>query len=318
MDKIIDGYVEQFNIKISQFKDNINKRIESTCNKLIENKEKIEKIEIINWKIELINYINYEMTKSVYWSYNPEINFDINLNNQKVIEIEEKAQEIIIENTNELNGFTSKDIQDENKEITRYIQEEAYNYMGSEEEKENENVGKFLLDVGKTSRFSYNASQSLYIDIEKKYKEFKKSEIDLSDKENFLEFSTWVKNLEKANKNYFDSILNKDKFYGDKEMQDSKNFFPKLFRDLSRMYFHCQLSSPRVEINFNKQTDFISEKMIDFINRGKNRKVNFVILPSLCSYGNPLENGKSWVFTYIDNTFKFEEESINKYLESLN
>ena len=48
--------------------------------------------------------------------------------------------------------------------------------------------------------------------------------------------------------------------------------------------------------------------MIDFINKGNNRKVNFVILPSLFSNGNYLENGKSWVFTYKKDTFKFDEQ----------
>ena len=56
--------------------------------------------------------------------------------------------------------------------------------------------------------------------------------------------------------------------------------------------------------------------MIDFINRGKNRKVNFVILPSLIANGYFLENGKSWVFTFYKNTFKFEN-SINEFLNGL-
>ena len=56
--------------------------------------------------------------------------------------------------------------------------------------------------------------------------------------------------------------------------------------------------------------------MIDFINRGKNRKVNFVILPSLIANGYFLENGKSWVFTFYKNTFKFDD-SINESLNGL-
>ena len=81
------------------------------------------------------------------------------------------------------------------------------------------------------------------------------------------------------------------------------------------MYLHCVLSFPYVEISFEKEEKFNSEKMIDFINRGQNRKVNFVVLPSLFSNGNFLQNGKSWVFTYNKNTFKFEEselEELNK------
>ena len=57
--------------------------------------------------------------------------------------------------------------------------------------------------------------------------------------------------------------------------------------------------------------------MIDFINRGKNRKVNFIILPALISNGNFLQNGKSWVFTYTKTSFKFDDVYINKYLNEL-
>ena len=46
--------------------------------------------------------------------------------------------------------------------------------------------------------------------------------------------------------------------------------------------------------------------MNDFINRWKDRKINFIILPSLFSNGNFLQNGKSWVFTFSKKTFKFE------------
>ena len=61
--------------------------------------------------------------------------------------------------------------------------------------------------------------------------------------------------------------------------------------------------------------------MIDFINTGKDRKVNLIILPSLFSNGIFLENGKSWVFTYGKNTFKFEDSlirSLNKLIDEEN
>ena len=51
-------------------------------------------------------------------------------------------------------------------------------------------------------------------------------------------------------------------------------------------------------------------------NRGKSRKVNFIILPALISNGNYLQNGKSWVFTFTKKTFKFDD-SINKLLNNL-
>ena len=108
--------------------------------------------------------------------------------------------------------------------------------------------------------------------------------------------------------------MKKFNLFSEKEIKENKNFFPKLFRDLTMMYFHSKISSPLVEINFEIEEDFNSEKMIDFINRGKNRKVNFIILPSLNANGRFLQNGKSWVFTYINDTFRFQKEQINQYL----
>ena len=84
------------------------------------------------------------------------------------------------------------------------------------------------------------------------------------------------------------------------------------------LYFHYELSFPIVDVDFNSNSEilFNHEKMIDFINKGNNRKVDFIILPSLFSNGNYLENGKFWVFTYKKDTFKFGalrfENLINK------
>jgi len=129
-----------------------------------------------------------------------------------------------------------------------------------------------------------------------------------------------VKRLENEDKmkNYYDYYLKKFNLYSEKEIKENKDFFPKLFRDLTMMYLHTKISSPLVEINFEADEDFNSEKMIDFINRGKSRKVNFVILPALFSNGNFLQNGKYWVFTFCKNTFKFEDamiEPLNDLLE---
>ena len=118
-----------------------------------------------------------------------------------------------------------------------------------------------------------------------------------------------------------------------------KDFLSQIFESLALMYFHCYLSFPLVKINFyltsaSKISDknqenhaesisdetFNSEIMIDLINKGKNRKVNFVILPSLISNKNYLKNGKLWVFTYLRNTFKYEKsilESIEQPINSL-
>ena len=139
----------------------------------------------------------------------------------------------------------------------------------------------------------------------------------------------------------YKKILKKDKEKIDEETDDKtlKDFLSQIFESLALMYFHCYLSFPLVKINFyltsvSKISDknqenhaesisdetFNSEIMIDLINKGKNRKVNFVILPSLISNKNYLKNGKLWVFTYLRNTFKIEKkilESIEQPINSL-
>ena len=80
-----------------------------------------------------------------------------------------------------------------------------------------------------------------------------------------------------------------------------------MFYQLTKLYFHCELSFPIVDVDFNLNSEilFNHEKMIDFINKVNNRKVYFIILPSLLLNGNYLENGKFWVFTYKKDTFNF-------------
>ena len=88
----------------------------------------------------------------------------------KIIE----KKEFKIESNSELNIFTSKDIQEENKEITRNFQNEAYNYMNKDEQVENENVAKFLEHVAQISRISYNISLKILNLMKEKFMKFKK------------------------------------------------------------------------------------------------------------------------------------------------
>ena len=215
---------------------------------------------------------------------------------------------IKIDNIQNLDFFTSKDIQDENKEITIIFQKEAYNYMNSEEEIENQNVAYFLKNVAEISRKSYSEAKILFKNLLEKFnKTANKKNILLDKEQDKKEFSSWVKKYEKDNNLQEDkNSMNQSKI---KENQQQK-FLCDLNSKLKIMYLHCELAFPLVEISFEKEEKFNSEKMIDFINRGK-RKVNFVILPSLFSNGNFLQNGKSWVFTYNKDTFKFEESELD-------
>ncbi len=94
---------------------------------------------------------------------------------------------------------------------------------------------------------------------------------------------------------------------------------------MTKLYFHCELSFSIIDVDFNTDSLFNHEKMIDLFNTGINRKVDFIILPSLFSNGIFLKNGKSWFFTYKTDTFKFGkltfEDLVNKqekYIYPLN
>jgi hypothetical protein len=148
------------------------------------------------------------------------------------------------------------------------------------------------------------------------------------DENNKKEFSFWIKTQEKENqineKNKFKeykNILNQENPCKKEENTKQYKYLLNLYYDLSLMYFHCHIAFPLVEIDFKTEEDFNSEKMIDFINRGKNRKVNFVILPALISMKSFLQNGKYWVFTFCKNTFKFDDtmnDSLNALLNQEN
>jgi sugar-specific transcriptional regulator TrmB len=290
-------------------KMNLKDYINNLCFQLA--KYKVDKTkEIENWKNDFLKKVNTDIDNLNILISDNKKQDNLNENNNNI------KKEYKIESSNELNIFTSKDIQEENKEITRNFQNETYNYMNVNEKIENENVALFLKEVARLSRISYNNKNLLFKLMKDKYIQIK-GNISFNDENSKKEFSSWVKKFEKenGNKEYL-NILNQIKLF--ENNNTNQKYLEKLFYDLTIMYFHCDLSFPSIQINFKKENDFISEKMIDFINRGKNRKVNFIILPSLFSNGNYLQNGKSWVFTYYKNTFKFDDtinDTLNKLLE---
>ena len=298
----------------NQTKKNIKDNIDNSFTSLAKNKKEIKTQDIEKWKDNIIlTYINKEIDNLIESSINekePE-NKSENKPENNI------KKEYKIESNSELNMFTPKDIQDENKEITRNFQNEAYNYMNANEKVENENVASFLKNVAIISRLSFKERKNLYQIMEEKYVKTLENKKPKDDESFKKEFSQWIKSLEKKDgKKVYDSFLNQFKIF-EREIKDNKEqiYLKKLLYDLIIMYFHCDISFPLVQIDFTKKEDFNSEIMIDFINRGKNRKVNFIILPSLFSNGNYIQNGKFWVFTYFKNTFRFEN-SIDNYLDN--
>jgi hypothetical protein len=168
--------------------------------------------------------------------------------------------------------------------------------------------------LANASRRAYNNSNDLFINIFKDFLESTKKEKVISalkdDEELRKEFSSWVKEFEKEpeGKEKYENYLNSFK---DKDILDDNNIYlSNLFSQLILLYFHCELSFPNVDVEFNSEEIFNYENMIDFINKGNNRKVNFVILPSLISNDYYLENGKFWVFTYKKDKFKFDKNDL--------
>ena len=306
-----------YNSKLKEKKEKLKEHIMDSF-KILKNDDYISKEKIENWLNKIIFDIETEIDNL--------FNFLININKSTEKNETNNKKEYKAESNSELNIFTPKDIQEENKEITRNFQNETYNYMNDNEKIENENVATFLHQVARTSRISYNVAKNIYKSMEEKFNEYKKNKISLEDENSKKEFSSWIKRIEKENeikeKNKFkeyEKILKLEKQIEKEENIKIKEYLLNLYRNLTIMYFHCFIAFPLVEINFKCEGDFKSEKMIDFINRGKNRKVNFVILPSLISNNNYLQNGKSWVFTFSKNTFKFENsmnEALNAILET--
>ena len=71
----------------------------------------------------------------------------------------------IINQINRLNYLTFKDIQEENKEITRLFQKKALDYIDDNEKKENESIAIFLIKIAHISRSAYNNSNKLFINM---------------------------------------------------------------------------------------------------------------------------------------------------------
>ena len=287
--------VRNFSIEIIDKKD-FNK------NENINNKE-IDKNKINNkeYKIESIKFEEFNRNEKLNnKEFNEKKNINIDENENRNLKEVNK-----IEN-NKLDYFTSKEIQEQNKVITRDFQKEAYNHINYNEKYENQNIASFFYEVAKISRNAYNEAYNL-LNYMLKYHKSNSNKIiitslDDDDIQYKKEFSSWVKNMDEKEKS---KILNQ--LFGNYK---GNSFLYYLYIQLTIMYFHCHISFPSVTISFKAENNFNPEKMIDFINRGQGRKVNFVILPSLFANGNYLQNGKSWVFTFNKNKFKFKDSEL--------
>ena len=310
--KKINDFVEQAKTKILEYiNDSYNNNFKSAH--LYYHKNNVE-----NWKNGIEEKIKEETNKLII-VLKENIKEDKTIIKSKENNYKNNGKKLIkIDTQSNLINFTSKDIQDENKEMTRNFEKEAFNYMNNPNENlENETVSKFLKEVARISRIAYKEEKKLLKKMKEKYRNKKHF---IENEKSRKEFSSWVKSFEKEKgKKEYENIIGQVKLFENPKNNDEEKYLTKLFYDLTIMYFHCDLAFPLVSIDFKKEDKFNSDKMIDFINTGSDRKVNFIILPSLFSNGNFLENGKAWVFTYHKDTFKFEDsviESLNQLIDT--
>ena len=121
--------------------------------------------------------------------------------------------------------------------------------MNVNENIENEHVAIFLKEVAIISRISYNEGKKLFKIMTDKYLLLKGNKILSDDENNQREFSSWIKNFEKENKEKgYKNIINLGHTFEKHENEFYKQFFFKLFYDLTIMYFHCNISFPLIEI----------------------------------------------------------------------
>ena len=220
--KEIEKSSKNFNDIKNQTKNNIKDYLDNSFISLTNNKKEIKINDIEKWKNNISIKINNELDKL----------FESSLNNKEPEKIMENntKKEFKIESNSTLNTFTPKDIQEENKEITRNFQNEAYNYMNANEKIENENVASFLKNVAIISRFAFKERKKLYKIMEEKYLEITNKKKVKEDENYKKEFSQWIKNLEKKEgKKEYDNFFNLLKPFGNEVKDDKEQKFLKQY-----------------------------------------------------------------------------------------
>ena len=202
----------------------------------------------------------------------------------------------------------------------------SVNYINDDDEPENKTIGVFLEKVANISRKSYNDSNKLLQLLYNKFKNVKRNyETIISSLDQFkMEFSSWIKNknqlIEKSLENFVKNA-NINEYLNEQNEEETKNYLEKLYKDLLLLFFQCELSFPSITINFKKEEEFNFTKMEDLAdNKGKGeKKINFVVFPSLISNGAFLQKGKQYVFTYFNEekkkTFYFENINLEPLIE---
>ena len=126
-------------------------------------------------------------------------------------------------------------------------------YYDDNEEIENQTFAEFLIKIANISRISFNQSNYILKVLYSKYEKLNESEKHndtiISSLDQFMEeFSSWIKTnnqyVEKELEKYFNDVKNT---YIEKEIDDTtKEYFKKLYKELTILYFQCEISFPVV------------------------------------------------------------------------
>ena len=311
--------IKEIKIKIFEILQNLNvQNIESIQETF--NKKKFETIkDIKDWKDEILQF----MTENLNLKHAEILKY---LNNIEENIVGRTKKDEIQHNIQNYNVFTSKDIQNYYSEIIDYYKRYSVNYINDDDEPENKTIGVFLEKVANISRKSYNDSNKLLQLLYNKFKNVKRNyETIISSLDQFkMEFSSWMKNknqlMEKSLENFVKNA-NINEYLNEQNEEETKNYLEKLYKDLLLLFFQCELSFPSITINFKKEEEFNFTKMEDLAdNKGKGeKKINFVVFPSLISNGAFLQKGKQYVFTYFNEekkkTFYFENINLEPLIE---
>ena len=311
--------MKEIKIKIFEVLQNLNVQNIECIQKTYKKKKFESTKDIKDWKDEILQF----MTENLNLKH-AEILKYLNNIEEKLVGRTEKDK--ISHNIQNYNFFTSKDIQNDYSEIIDYYKRYSVNYINDNDELENKTIGEFLEKVANISRKSYNDSNKFLQLLYNKFKNVESNyETIISSLEQFkIEFSSWIKNKNQLVDNSLENFIkntNINEYLNEQKEEKTKIYLEKLYKDLLLLFFKCELSFPSITINFKKEEEFNFTKMKDLAdNKGKGeKKINFVVFPSLISNGEFLQKGKQYVFTYFDDeknkTFYFENINLEPLIE---
>ena len=244
------------------------------------------------------NFMNSQDYKGYYSkssSKSEKINED--MKNVKNIKIPTGKKVVVktIKISSNTNLYSAGELEKYYNELVRNVQEKVFNNSDECESIENECYAKICYDFAMIARLAY-FYVCKFVSNRSKEKTSKiqddiKCEIDkLCNKNNYTDYLHILLYYCKEKNINFSRSMNGDTI---------NDFFCRLIR----IYLFCQLLN--CEIDFNSSiincdySNDDSNKMRDFINSGvKQKKVNFVILPSILYNGTYIGKMSQLVFTY--------------------